>query len=512
MAGGKLTPRQKMINLMYLIFIAMLALNVSKEVLTGYGLINKKMEETNDFAKLSNANLLDVIKTQKEEKGGEFDLAYQNASKVAQITNKFNTYIEGIKSKLTEKVEINKNTGNLNYEVMDKGDYIDENWFGPKGLKDGGIEFKNKMESYKKELKNLLAYDQSRFSDVIKSIDKRFDLSDVKNKDGKNQEYFDYHFKGFPSITSLTKLTAFQSDVKKIETDVFNALLGEAAKKASSVTKLQANIILEKNVFFSGEQVKGKVVLAKYDDNFNVKSATGGTFENGQLVISETAGSVGTRTIAGSFVFEEDGKEIPLDFKGEYVVVPRPNSATISADKMNVLYRGLDNPLTISFAGVPDTKVRASGPGMRQVKGGSYMINPPQGGNEVVIDVNATLDDGKVVNDKKKFRVKNVPPPTGFVRGEYGDIKGPASSLEKVEVTAKPLDFDFDVLYTVQSFTIKVPGQQTVVVNGSRMSPQAISVIKNAKRGDQVIISNILARMGSTSLVQKASNVVYEVQ
>ncbi|MBS4040828.1 MAG: gliding motility protein GldM [Flavobacteriales bacterium] len=512
MAGGKLTPRQKMINLMYLVFIAMLALNMSKEVLSAFGLMNEKLEESNQTAQMSNASMLAALDQKAAEGDMQFKVAADKAHKVEVITKNFYEFVEQIKADLTSKVKVDEKTGKLPYEQMDKGDYLDEKWFNPEGISPAGKEVMATIEKYKSDLKAILSDDPKKFGSIINDLEKKFNLSKVKNKDGIEIEYLDYHFKGFPSVASMLKFSAWQNDVKKIETDIYNSLLGKAALQAASYSNFQAIVVLEKNAYFSGEAVKGKVVLGKYDENVKVKDFKGpGKLENGQAVISMTAGGVGEQSIAGSFTFTEDGKDIPIPFKGTYVVVPRPNSATISADKMNVVYRGLENPMTISFAGVPDSKVKASAAGLRQVSGGKYIIKP-ESGNEVVINVNATLDDGKPVSDKKVFRIKNVPPPTGFVRGEDDVVKGPASSLEKSVVTASPKDFDFDVKFSVVSFTIKVPGQPTVQVNGGNMSPAAIAAIKKAQRGDQISIANILARMEGSALTLKASPVIYEVQ
>jgi gliding motility-associated protein GldM len=136
-------------------------------------------------------------------------------------------------------------------------------------------------------------------------------------------------------------------------------LLGNAAVAAASYSNYQAIVVLEKNAYFQGETVKGKVVLGRYDANTTPTKFVGpGKIENGQAVISLTAGAVGEQNINGQFTFVEDGKEIPLKFEGKYVVVPQPKEATISADKMNVVYRGVVNPMTISFAGVSDTMLQ----------------------------------------------------------------------------------------------------------------------------------------------------------
>ncbi len=219
---------------------------------------------------------------------------------------------------------------------------------------------------------------------LINQLNKSFDLSDVTNKEGKKIKYLEYHFKGFPAIASLAKLSMWQNDAKKAESDVISAALGKAAVQAASYSNYQAIVVLEKNAYFQGENVKGKVVLGRYDENTKPTSFQGpGKLENGQAVISLTAGSVGEQKINGQFTFKEDGKDIPLKFEGNYVVVPRPNSATISADKMNVVYRGVVNPITISFAGVSDNNVTASAPGMTKGSGvGKYNISPGQGNED----------------------------------------------------------------------------------------------------------------------------------
>ena len=205
---------------------------------------------------------------------------------------------------------------------------------------------------------------------------------------------------------------------------------------------------------------------------------------------------------------------ISLPIKGNYVVVPRPNSATISADKMNVVYRGVVNPMTISFAGISDNNVTASAPGMTKgSKPGQYNIKPGQG-TEMTINVTAKLPDGKPVSDKKTFRIKGIPAPAGTIRGEQGLVKGPKSSLLVSTVGAKFNDFDFEVGLNVVGFNIKVTGKPTVVVQGSKLNAQAQAVIAGAGRGDQVTISEIKVNLVGAPgyLLPKTSVVIYEIQ
>ena len=266
--------------------------------------------------------------------------------------------------------------------------------------------------------------------------------------------------------------------------------------------------------------MKRKIVLGRFDkstvptsvvvNGANINLAT--NLIDGQVNFSFGAGSVGEHDITGKFNFIEDGKPVPIDIVGNYVVVPKPNSATISADKMNVVYRGVPNPMTISFAGITADKVNASAAGMsRGSKPGQYTLSAGSG-SSVMINVTGTLPDGSKVSDKKEFRIKGLPAPTGKIRGEVS-AKGAKSNLEACTITAVMEDFDFPVTVNVTQFNIKVPGQPTIVVSGSKMDGRAKSAIQKATRGDVVVISEIKASFsGINQLAKRVSTCTYEVQ
>ena len=511
MAGGKLTPRQKMINLMYLVFIAMLAMNMTKEVLTAFGLMNEKFETANTESKLSNQQMMQALDAKAVEAKGEFEKAALTAHKVEAATKKFDDFVATAKAEVLVGVEVEE--GKLPYESMDKADNLDNAWFVGEGYTDRGKKVMAAIESYKSDMKAALGTEK-KYSSILNQVNKSFDLSDVANKEGKKIKYLEYHFKGFPAIASLSKLSMWQNDAKKNESDVIAAALGKAAVQAASYSNYQALVVLEKNAYFQGETVKGKVVLGRYDENTKPTSFQGpGKLENGQAVISLTAGAVGEQKINGQFSFMEDGKSIPLKFEGNYVVVPRPNSATIAADKMNVVYRGVVNPMTISFAGVSDNNVSASGNGLTKGSGsGKYNMSPGQG-TEVLISVTGKLPDGTSVTDKKAYRIKNIPAPQGAIGGEVGEVKGGKSRLSASQITAKLIDFDFDVNLKVTQFTFRVSGQPSVVVNGDRVNAQCTAAMARAGRGDIVTISEIKTKIeGSPIILRQTAPAFYEIQ
>lgn len=516
MAGGKLTPRQKMINLMYLVFIAMLALNMSKEVLSAFGLMNEKFDAANVGATESNASLLATL-DKKASEDAHFVEAADEAKKVATISKEFFEYLGTLKADATHGVEADKKTGKFPYEQMDKANYLDEHWFRGDGYTEKGNQIVARFNKYVTDMKAVIGTNapiNTKLKGVMSEITTKFNTADVKDHEGVTKKYLDYHFKGFPAIATLAKISSFQNDVKKAEADVYNLLLGKAAVDASSMKNYTALVVLDKNAYYQGEQVTGKVVLGKYDPNTKPTSFQGpGRLENGQAVISMTAGAVGEQTINGKFTFVQDGETIPLAFEGKYVVVPRPNSANISADKMNVVYRNLPNPMTISFAGISDNNVNASAPGLSRAGGaGKYMLTPA-GGNEVTVSVTGKMADGKSVSDKKVFRIKNVPAPAGAVAGEIGNVKSSKSRLQVASVEAKLQDFAYDLNYQVTQFTLKVPGQAAVVVNGNRMNAQCVAALARVTRGDVVSIIDIKAKpVGYNFMAGKITPVVWEVQ
>lgn len=518
MAGGKASARQKMINLMYLVFIAMIAMNMSKEVLSAFGLMEAKFDDSNKVASDMNAKLLANLETKGEEKPAEFALAATKAKEISIASESFYQYLEELKKNLIKegKYQVDPKTGKLPFEQMDKTDLLDEQWFTGDRLSKKGQAVVDRIEAYKSKIKSIIGNDV-KYTAAIESFDKRFYTGKEENKDGKKINWLDYHFKGFPAIASYTKLTAMQNDVKVTEANMFNVFLGNTLDEAVSLKNYQAIVLADKSAFFAGQKFEGKVVLGKYanvtptalkvgSQEINLENAIDST---GAARLDFNVGNVGEHEINGKFTFLEDGKPLEIPIKGNYVVVPRPNSATISADKMNVVYRGVDNPMTISFAGVSDNKVTASAAGLTKKGNGKYVMRPTTGKN-ITINVTAKLDDGSTSSDKKTFRIKEIPAPTGMVRGVSGSTKMSKSGVEKATVSAELEDFDFDLPLTVTQFDFKVPGQPTITVKGRKLDSRAKGALRRAKRGQNVQFLNIKAK-SSGPRIKRVSPVIIEI-
>jgi gliding motility-associated protein GldM len=516
MAAGKLSPRQKMINLMYLVFIAMLALNMSKEVLSAFGILNNKIVESNSLTDTRNQSSFDQLSQKAVDQPGQFGDKRAKVEKIRALSKDFNDYIEGIKSKVTQKFERDAD-GNLPYEEMDKGDLIDRMFFTGDKVSKQGQEFLDKIHNFPAQIKAIGG--SSIAESEMKKIEKRFATNQVySEKAGAKLDWIDYNYKGFPLIATVTKLSQLQADIKTTESDVMTGMFQSDLVAAASLTAYQPIVVLEKSVFFQGEAVKGKIILGKFDPSLKAKSVvvngSSVAAQAGQANFSFGSGNIGEHPISGSFNFDENGKVISLPIKDKYVVVARPKSATISADKMNVVYRGVVNPMTISFAGISPDKVSASAQGLTRVGNTSSYTMKPGSGTEVVINVVGTLPDNSKVADRKVFRIKGIPGPAGTIRGEMGVVKGPKSSLEISTIGAKLVDFDFEVGLDVVGFNFKVTGQPTVVVPGNKLNAQCKSVLARVGRGDQVTISEIKTKLvgAGSYLLPRTAPVIYEIQ
>jgi gliding motility-associated protein GldM len=524
MAGGKVSARQKMINLMYLVFIAMMAMNMSKEVLRSFGLMEAKFAESNTIASDSNSKLLEDLVAKGEEKPKEFAFAASKAEQVSLSSDKFDKFIESQKIELLKrgKYSVDPESGELPFSQMDKTSILEEYWFTGDRLTKDGDAFMAAIETYKEEIKSILGNDV-KYKKAISVFEKRFNTAKVTDSEGVKKSYLAYYYKGYPAIASYTKLTSVQNDVKVTEASLYNLFLGNTLTDAVTLKNYKAIVLADKSAFFAGEKFQGRVVLGKYANVVPTKLSVQGQEVDLSKAIDSTGaarldfnvGNVGEREINGSFTFLEDGKPLEIPITGNYVVVPRPNDASIGADKMNVIYRGLKNPLSISFAGVPDNKVTVSASGGAKIKktsNGKYSITPSTG-KVTNISASAILADGDKVISTKEFRIKSIPNPNGKISGKSGSIRLNKNSVLTSKVLADFGDFVYDLKPSVYSFDLTISGQTPITVSGSnRLNANAKNAVKKAPKRSTITIDNIKVRVqGVSARIPEASPIIIQL-
>jgi len=491
-----MSARQKMINLMYLVFIAMLALNMSKEVLSAFGFMNEKLTENNISTTAKNNEAYANLATKASEQTEKFGELNKQAVQIKGYSSDFYAYLDELKGKMTADIDDKED-----YEAMDKTAFLDEYFFKGDKYTAEGQEFLDKINTYRTNVVSVLGNDNK----FVPTLNKRFSTNAETDRDGNTIEWLDYRYKGFPLVASLTNLTQMQADIKNTEADIVADLLGGKLEEALSLDNYKGIVSLEKNAYFAGEKVTGKIVLGRYDatmvpDNVILNGRDYKNIQSGQVIIDMPAGNVGNHDIKGKITFTQNGEPVDVPFESSYSVIPEPSTAVVSADKMNVVYRGLDNPISVSLPGVSDNNLRVSATGGKLTGSrGKYSIRPAAG-NTASINVSAKLSSGKTVNSKATFRIKDIPAAMGSVRGQYGTVRMPKSGLSNAPIAAGLPDFEFDLSIKVKSFKIKVPGQLTILVNGSTLSAAAKSKLAKAKRGDIINIYGIKATANGYNL------------
>jgi gliding motility-associated protein GldM len=462
----------------------------------------KKISDANTRVDESNDNIFENIKVNADEKGGKWIGHLRTAKEIKEESDEFYSRINEIMTQITEK-QREKDPQLIEYSQMDKGEALDVLFF-KEGSDQAASEFLDMINDYKMHVIQVFG---SQYPEYIEMVEARFDIGDengnIQNRDGLDEPWFNSNFQGFPLVSSMAKLAMMQNDIRQTEHDVFATLMGKELKMSSSVNESNYISLLktEKGAYYQGETFDGSVVLGRkggaqnpnrVDLKLDGRMLTDKEYDliAGGIKLKVGAGSPGDHEISGDLIFLNEGVESKISVKQSFAVISKPNSAVISADKMNVVYRGVENPMTISIPGIPDNKVKASAPGLKKSRGSKYNMIPGKG-REIKISASGTLPDGKKVSTVTKFRIKDIPAPQGTVRKQSGSVTIPKSSLEISSIGAVLEDFDFDITLKTVSFKFKVPGQPTISINGNRLDSRAKSALRRAKAGQSVQVFDI---------------------
>lgn len=508
MAGGKQTPRQKMINLMYLVFIAMMAMNVDREVLRAFENVYISLKESTQLIKKNNDTFYDNI-TRKSQTDASYVKINQQAQGVKKSAQDAYQSVESMIASLITATEYTepKEGEETKYNSLQNSDAVQKLFFATetKGTK-AADDMLSKLEAYKTVLLGGGSPDDK------KRIEQVFDFKKIKNK-----TWLQSHFYEQPMIAALTNLKKIQSDIRTEEANRVRDLL---ANKLQEDIELKAftPIVSAPKYVQSGEQFDVVIGFGAYDNTLKGSINLNGSnvaLTDGKGIVKVTAGGSGTQTLNGSITYNTPAGPKTEKFTQTYEIVSNvvkdmPTGGTIMADKMNVVYRGVDNPMSGSVTGVEPSTVNmtaSSGSLSRSGKGWSYK---PGAGSTVKFTISGKTNQGKVVSTSVDYRIKNIPKPEGQIRGQ-NVLTLPQSSLVNQTIGAAIPDFEFPVSFTVTGFKVKVPGAATSVVSGNKLGGAA-SVLSRAKRGDQITIFDISATAHGIEGKRNISPIVINVQ
>jgi gliding motility-associated protein GldM len=503
MAGGKLSPRQKMINMMYLVLTAMLALNVSKDILKALTKLENSLSDTIETVNNKNADAYDALERAAAEKASAKPWN-EKAKEVKQLSADMFNYIAELKDTLigvsggwedpetkTTPKALDAKSKPLNYLVTEQGPQK-------------ATELKSKIEEFRSRMIAIAGEDAT----IKSNIESVFNTD--KQQEGDKEVTWELAtFGEYPLGAMLTFLTDYQARVRNSESEVLSYLIKKIDAGTVKFNAVSAQVIAPSSYITQGDEYEAEVFLAAYDDTqdpqVELVDENGNTIpvdriENGRAYVKIPANGVGQRTWGGKIKIQQtDGEKVYDVPQTTYTVAPQ--SVVISPSKMNVLYRGVDNPLEIGVPGVEPSKVRVNGPGVRQVKPGEYSadVTNIKGSKEITISVSVveTAADGTETTrpaGTKKFRIKGLPPAVGNIYGRSENLLLSKSAVANATVNAKFEDFVFDLDLVVTQFELAIPGSPPERVNGNKIPSSAKIKIEKLKPGQTVTFRNIKAK------------------
>ncbi len=567
MAGGKETPRQKMIGMMYLVLMALLAMNVSKEVLNSFIIINGAIEKTNNAFTAKNAQSLGEFEKQNSLNPEKVGPWLAKAQRVVNAGNAVFDSIADLKRHLIWKTEGATSADNY-VEIKSEGavttyspevdslfsikkigkkdsyDFPTNAMIGsdPANLKEGprsAVDLHNKLAAFSEAVLNEIpASKREAFRP-----DAEFDFSEIVIDNAGTKESWEMaNFYHVPLAAVITNLSRMQSEVRTIQSDALSLLMSEISAKDFKFDKVEAKVIANSNYVTIGDSFKADVIVAAYSTTDNpglrigTELDTAGKAENEWSVknpldtsrISVKDGiahygykptSEGEVKWGGFIVLKEPGTGKEKLYPFEHTFIAAKPSTVVSPTKMNVVYRGLDNPIEVSVSGYAASKVKASvSNGSLSGSNGKFVLKPGKG-KECKVSVTVTDDNGKskAMGQPFTFRVKDVPKPEPFFAGVTGAGKVGLGKLKANDyVVAKMEDFDFEgVKWDVVSFEMNGSNRGKVVptmkARGNRLTSNMKKLLGVQTSGSKVYITNIFAK-GPGGVKKNLGNIVLEVK
>ncbi|CAN5901880.1 gliding motility protein GldM [soil metagenome] len=515
MASGKQSPRQKMISMMYLVLTAMLALNVSKEILDAFVTVNNGLENTGKSFDKDIAQLYAKFDEKKSIDPLRVQTMWIKAQDAKKLSHELGAYIEEMKKILLRETEgyKNKEEDTIHLDFVEGKDRYDIPTNMLCGDSEDGADgqahvLRQKLDAYKQVMLSLLPpAEQAAMHLSIESKDPT---------DGG--EFRTWEMKTFyhtPLAADITILSKIQADVKAAEADIVEALLRQTDSDIIPFDTVAARVIASTNYVLMGDTFKADIFLAAFNktlkpqillgkfnpetgkmdgayDSVNVSNGMGKYFVNATREgIFEYEGVINMTT--------PKGKVMQYPFKSEYIVA-RP-ALTVSATKMNVMYAGLENEISVSIPGVPNEKAHVSCDNgiLTPLGNGKYRVTKPVAGKPCNIRVVADMTDGTQKNmGEIPFRVKRLPTPFASLSGITGSkVTAPKlGSLAGIGCSYGP-DFEFNANPHVTSFTYEVTVNGffsgPVPVKGNLFDEDAKKKFRSLKKGSHVLIENIVA-------------------
>ena len=507
---ARMSPRQKMINLMYIVLTAMLALNVSSDVLNGFTLVEDGLKRTNSNVSDRNAALymqLEEFTRQNPQKG---KLWLDKAADVRRQTLSLYKYIDSLKLAIVRDADgVDGKVDNiLNQDNLEASSKVMVTY-------GNGAKLERRLAAYRKYIAAYIADPKKQAA-----IQKALATEPVLQKGSMIKvPWVSGMFENMPVVASVTLLSKLQNDLLFAEGEALQTLVASVDAGDVRVNKLDAFVIPNSKLVMRGGKYSADIVLAAVDT-----TQRPAIFVNGRQLPANTrtyefmAGQTGTFTYSGYLdVTRGDGTTSRYPFQSDYTVIEP--TATVSATMMNVLYAGINNPISISVPGVAQNAVSATMTNGSLTRSGDHWnAHPTRVGAECVITVTATLEGRSQTVSTSTFRVRKLPDPTAYIaykdsKGNENHYKGSKPFAKSLLLAADGLDaaIDDDLLnvhYSVVDFeTIVFDSMGNAIPEksaGARFSERQKTSFRRLSRGKRFYITRIRAK-GPDGIVRDLS-------
>ncbi|MBQ8098930.1 MAG: gliding motility protein GldM [Bacteroidaceae bacterium] len=410
----KISPRQKMINLMYLVLMVMLALNVSTDVLNGFSIVEKSLNRTTQNSSRENTNIYSEFESQMKQNPDKVRSWNEKAQYVRQMSDSLFDLADKLKREIVREADgKNGDIENIrNKENLEAATQV--------MLTDGrGKTLYDAIVSYRSRILQFIEDPEQK--EIIQS-NLTTEVSQKDKLTGRNWQQA--MFESMPVAAATTLLTKLQSDVRYAEGEVLHALIKNIDVKDVRVNELNAYVIPNAQTIVQGDRFSARIIMAAVDTTQQPRIYIGGkevSLKNGLYEFN--CGNTGDFNFAGYMeMTDRSGETLRRNFSQKYTVVAP--SATVSADLMNVLYAGYDNPMSVSVPGVANQNIVAtmSGGNLTSTGPGKYVARPTKIGEDAVITITSKAYGGSQKMGEFKFRVRRLPDPTAYIA--YNDAEG----------------------------------------------------------------------------------------
>jgi len=547
---SELSPRQRMINMMYLVLTALLALNISKEVLDAF----QKMDDSIDysFSEKYEDNLEEYadLKNRADNNPIKFDKWNDLAKNVREESEILIQVIEKVRSKIDSLAVRDTDPDSKTFEELKKKDDkeitikvlikpVESNGYGL------GLDLKTALNRYRESLLKLQAIDFDNDGEPDENIfagsDSVFVTSPLKPGRGTIHELFntdnykkdesstkekswEHKFYGHVPVAAMAFMNQMKMDIVNMEGSILELLQKKTGQSSITVNAQRGVVLAPRQTIMLGDSFHARVFVAGVDTNqlpkFNLYAynAQGNKIsddvidsllvDGSQGVFSVKPKRQGTYWLGGDIVVQTESGPEKYKFKQQYRV-EKPMSV-ISPDKMNVIWTQVQNPVSISVPGYSSDELRlySNVPGCKitKVKNGTYNVLIPD--KRKKLPKNLKNDDGvyvmnlyikangKLVGKKIKFRIKDVPPPKPSIRRQIGGSGSMAKSdlLGATVIRAKQVDFDFELSFEITSFDFSYQTSTGEFITNNYIGNKFTDIKKQfqgLRVGDKVIFDNI---------------------